>query len=128
MSDSLTAITMIGLQDNVLIMVIEILLKILYSITAFGEIAMVIEWVEDGVINDGDIGGAQNFVGRKFVGGDGAGRLSVQSEAVFEHIAHTTVLLKAKKPAPRKSLEFNSLFLANINDSLATHGTIIHLF
>ena len=125
----LTAITMIGLQDNVLIMVIEILLKILYSITAFGEIAMVIEWVEDGVINDGDIGGAQNFVGRKFVGGDGAGRLSVQSEAVFEHIAHTTVLLKAKKPAPRKKLwSFNSLFLANINDSLATHGTIIQLF
>ncbi len=124
----LTAITMIGLQDNVLIMVIEILLKILYSITAFGEIAMVIEWVEDGVINDGDIGGAQNFVGRKFVGGDGAGRLSVQSEAVFEHIAHTTVLLKAKSQPRERVWSLIPSFLANINDSLATHGTIIQLF
>lgn len=124
-SDSLAAEAVIWFQDNIVLMLFEIPLEVGRSIAAIGKLAMIVERIKNGVINNRNTGGAQNFKSSELIGGDSARGLRVEWKAILKHVANFTVLLETKKPASRKNLHINSLFLADIEDILAAHEVII---
>lgn len=124
-SDSLATETVIWFQDNIALMLFEITLKIGGRIAAIGKLAMIVEGIENRMINNRNAGGAQNFKSSELVGGDSARGLRVKWKAILKHVANFTILLETKKPAPRKDLHINSLFLTDIEDDLTAHEVII---
>ncbi len=124
-SDSLAAEAVIWLQDYIVLMIFEITLKVGGRIAAIGKLAMVVERIKNGVINNRNTGSTQNFKSSEFVGGDSARGLRVEWKAILKHVANFTIFLEAKKPASRKDLHINSLFLADVEDNLAAHEVII---
>ena len=124
-SDSLATEAVIWFQDNIVLMLFEITLKIGGRIAAIGKLAMIVERIKNGVIDNRNAGSAQNFKSSELIGGDSARGLRVEREAILKHVANFTILLETKKPASRKNLHINSLSLADIEDNLAAHEVII---
>lgn len=125
MRDSLTTEAVIWLQDNIALMLFEITLKIGGRIAAIGKLAMIVEGIENRVIDNRNAGSTQNFKSSELVSGDSARGLGVEWKAILKHVANFTILLETKKPASRKNLHINSLFLADVEDNLAAHEVII---
>lgn len=125
MRDSLSAKAVIGLQDNILVMLLEKVFKIGESITPFGKRKVVIERIKHGVVDGRKIGGAQDLKGREFIGGDIGGRLRIESKVIIKNVAYLAGLLKTKKPTARKNLQFYILLPTNLDEDFMEHVFII---
>lgn len=123
--DSPPSEAVVWLNHNVLVVIGKVAFEIGQGVIALGKIKVIVERVDDGMVDNRNVGGAQSLKSGKFVGGDGAGRLGIEREGVVKHVADFAVLLKTKKPATRENADVYSLLFANIEDNLAAHKAII---
>ena len=78
MRNATPAKAVIRLHDDVLLMLIKIGFEVFRSVATVGEIAMIIEGVENSMFDDRNVGRAQDFERSKLIGRNQAGGLRIK--------------------------------------------------